>query len=279
MSCRIDPVSLTTPAMDTAVPLRTALRSVVVGNCSTQYPLEAKAEAAGAATVTLPYLLSTEVMLRAQNGTPLTALTFSDNSAWTSAAVLDGSCRITLEVRWNEVDVSSTEEAQALMGQIDTELNTAKAQRDRMRELMLYQKAYALMRSLAQHFQNELSNGTMQELRAAALESAPALESMILGCDSLSIEERLGLLRLHGSLWVLGQPEDWQRPDGTPMTLEDHLGEDAAGILAMLNAILAQQGENPPNYEQLYADAEAAVAALENKRILARAQLAPWLNP
>ncbi|NMO20263.1 hypothetical protein HPC49_22690 [Pyxidicoccus fallax] len=278
LNCRINPLTLSTPTAETAVPLRTALRSVVSGNCSTQYPLEAKAEAPGAAPVVIPYLRGTEVQLRGPGGAPVGTFTLSDNSTWTPSAVLDGSCLIKLEVRWNEVDVSSAAEAHALIAQIDSAITAAENHAARMEELMLYQKAYSFMHSLADRFRVELSNETMQELRAAALESGPALESMILNCADLSFEERLALLRLHGGLWVLGKPEDWQRPDGTVMTLEDHLGPNAAEILSRLNAIIDRQTENPPDYEQLYEDAVTEVTRLKNKKLLAQAQLAPWLQ-
>ncbi|WP_338869983.1 hypothetical protein [Myxococcus stipitatus] len=277
MNCQLTPRTFITPTTETAVPLRTSLRSVVTGNCSTQYPLEAKAEAAGAATVVIPYLRNTEVMLRGAGGAPVSTFVLSDNSTWTPSAVLDGTCNIKLEVRWNEVDVSNTAEAQAVLGAIDAELTAATNHASRMEELMLYQRAYSLMRSLADHFRVELSNETMQEMRAAALEAGPALESMILNCGDLSFEERLALLRLHGDLWVLGQPEDWQRPDGTVMTLEDHLGADATEVLARLNAIIARQTQNPPDYAQLYAAAQGEVVRLQNKKVLALAQLDPWL--
>lgn len=278
MNCQLPQVSLTTPTAETAVPLRTTLRSVVSGNCSTQYPLEARAETAGAPPVFLPYLQNNkEVRLRADGGAPVSAFTLSDASTWTPSAVLDASCRIMLDVRWNEVDVSSTGEAQALVTALNAEIAAAESHADRMEELMLYQRAYAFMSSLADRFRVELSNESMQELRAAALEAGPAMESMILDCGDLSFEERLALLRLHSSLWVLGQPEDWQRPDGTVMTLEDHLGPGAAEIMARLNAILAHQGENPPDYAQLYEAAKTEAIRLKNKKSLALAQLAPWL--
>ncbi|RKH21796.1 hypothetical protein D7X74_00240 [Corallococcus sp. CA047B] len=277
VNCHINPQQLSTPTAETAVPLKTALRSVVSGNCSTQYTLEARAEAAGASPALIPYLRGTEVLLRGPGGAPVGNLTLSDNSTWTPSAVLDGSCRISLEVRWNEVDVVSTAEAQALITALDAQIATAQDHSDRMEELMLYQRAYAFMHSLADRFRVELSNPTMQELRAAALESTPALESMVLSCGDLSIEERLALLRLHAELWVLGKPEDWQRPDGTVMTLEDHLGTGAAEILARLNAILARQTQNPPDYAQLYEDAKTEVIRLQNKKLLALTQLDPWL--
>ncbi|WP_244227404.1 hypothetical protein [Corallococcus aberystwythensis] len=278
MNCQFPQALLTTPTAETAVPLRTTLRSVVSGNCSTQYPLEARAETTGAPPVFIPYLQNNkEVRLRAAGGAPVSAFTLSDASTWTASAVLDGSCRIKLEVSWNEVDVSSTAEAQALITALDADIAAAEGHAARMEELMLYQRAYALMSSLADRFRVELSNETMQELRAAALEAGPAVESMILDCGDLSMEERLALLRLHGSLWVLGKPEDWQRPDGTVMTLEDHLGPGAAEILARLNAILARQGGNPPDYAQLYEAAKTEVLRLKNKKSLAMTQLAPWL--
>ncbi|QQR45748.1 hypothetical protein JKA73_06350 [Myxococcus xanthus] len=277
MNCQINPVTLTTPIAESAVPLRTSLRTVVSGNCSTQYRLEAKAETVGAAAAIIPYLRNTEILLRGPVGAPVGEFTLSDNSTWTGMAVLDASCLIKLEVRWNEADVSSTEEAQALIVTIDADIAAASTQADRLEELMLYQQAYAFMHSLADRFRVELSNETMQELRAAALESGPALESMILACADLTFEERLALLRMHAELWVLGKPEDWQRPDGSPMTMEDHLGADAAEILARLNAILARQTESPPDYAQLYEAAKSEVVRLKNKKLLALAQLAPWL--
>ncbi|AFE04956.1 hypothetical protein COCOR_02977 [Corallococcus coralloides DSM 2259] len=278
MNCQLPQALLTTPTAETAVPLRTTLRSVVSGNCSTQYPLEARAETAGASPVFIPYLQNNkEVRLRAAGGAPVSAFTLSDASTWTASAVLDSSCRISLEIHWNEVDVSSTGEAQALITALNADIAAAESHADRMEELMLYQRAYAFMYSLADQFRTELSNESMQELRAAALEAGPAVESMILNCADLSFEERLALLRLHGSLWVLGQPEDWQRPDGTVMTMEDHLGPGASEILARLNAILARQTGNPPDYAQLYEAAKTEIVRLKNKKSLALAQLAPWL--
>jgi hypothetical protein len=279
-ACNIPTRVLMTSIMDTAVPLRTELRTIVSGKCSTQLPLEVKVQAANAPAAVVPYLRAVEVMLRTQDRAPIPEFTLSDNSSWTRHAALDESCRISLNARWNEVDVASAAEAHDLLDQMTQELVSAKARRDRMHELMLYQAAFQLMRGLTEHFQEELSNETMQELRDAALLSAPALEQMILSCDQLPIEERLNLMRLHLSLGVLGHPEDWTQADGSVMTLEDHLGPQASAIIATLNQIIARQGSGQqPTYESEYQAAELAVQRLEGKLALAKAQLSPWTEP
>jgi hypothetical protein len=278
--CVIPTTNHASPPMDTAVPLRTVLRRVQEGNCSTPYALRVNAALDGGPEVPFPFLSEAQVVLRKPDGGVVADVTVRDGSPWTGIASFDGSCRIAVELTSNEVDVDTVQQAEALLAAIDQELAAAEIDQRNYEALLALQAAYAFTESVASSFHADLTSETMQELRAAALDAAPAMEGAMLGCgDALSEEQRDTLFRLYVSMVALGDPASWQNPDGSTKSLADFYGPAAAGVLAQLEALAANAS---PDLETQYREGLAASAAevvrLQQKRALAVVQLAPWLG-
>jgi hypothetical protein len=278
--CAIAPVVHTSPAIDSAVPLRTVIKRVQQGTCSTQYPLRVAIALDGGAESMFNYLADPPLTLRKQQGAAVTDVAIRDASSWTPYVILDQSCRLSLEVSSNELDVDTVQQAEAILAAIDQELAAARTDQRNYEALLALQAAYTFTQSVAASFHAELTSDTMQELRQAALDAAPALEIATLGCgDALSEEQTSTLFQLYVSMVALGDPASWQNPDGSTKTLAQFYGPGATEVLAQLEA-LAENAS--PDLETEYREgleaAAAEVVRLEQKRALAAEQLAPWLG-
>lgn len=278
--CVIAPSLHDAAPIDTAVPLRTVVRRQMSGACSTQFALALGIALDGGPASNFAFLSQSEQILRRTDGGPVAQFAVNDASPWTSTAVFDSSCRITLTIHPNEVDVDTVQQAEALLAQIDLELAGAERDVRNYEALVALQAAYTFTRAVANSFHQELSNETMQALRQAAIAAAPAMEIAALGCgDALSEAQRNALFELYVSMVALGDPSSWQNPDGTPKTLEDFYGPGAAEVLAQLEALANQA--NPDLEAEFRAGLEAAAAErvrVQQKRALALLQLAPWLG-
>jgi hypothetical protein len=276
--CAIAPGTLAATPLDTAIPVRTVVTRVKSGNCATPYPVQVTLTPNAGAPVVLTYLSQDRAEIRAPEGANIANLTIADSSPWTGTLILDPSCSVHLKVSFNELDIDSKEEAEAALYRIQTRLDAAVQLRDRYRELMLFARAYGFMHQVAQSFHTELTNDLMQELRAAALASAPSLEVLITSCGEMADDDRENLLRLYFAMGVLGDPASWQNPDGTTKTLAEFLGSEAAQVIATVEGALAAAGTTPgADYEALYQQAALEVERVEAQLALAHAQLAAWL--
>jgi len=278
--CVIPPVVHVPPPIDSAVPLRTVVRRVRTGNCSTQFPLRVALSLDGGAETMFGYLADPLLILRAPSGARVAEVAIRDASPWTAHAVLDGTCRISLEVTSNEVDVDTVQQAEAILAAIDQALTAARTEQRNYEALLALQSAYEFTHAVATSFHAELTSDTMQELRQAALDSAPALETAVLGCgDALSEPQRNTLFQLYVTMVALGDPTAWQNPDGSTKTLEQFYGAGAGAVLARLQELA--ENANPDLETQYRAGLQAATAEvvrLEQQRALAVEQLAPWLG-
>jgi hypothetical protein len=88
LQCVIPPIHHDAPIMDTAVPLRTVIRRLSSGNCSTQFPLSVSASLDGAEGITLSYLSQSQLILRRVDGGVASHVTITDSSPWTPTAVV-----------------------------------------------------------------------------------------------------------------------------------------------------------------------------------------------
>lgn len=277
--CTIAARTLGATAFDTAVPLRTVVKRNISGNCSTQYPLEVTLTPAGEPAVKYTYISTPEVILRGLDRKPLTSIQLTDSSPWTKYAAVADTCRISLQIDWNQVDVDSTEQANAIIQNLQNELNAKKAARDNLGYLVDYSSAFVFMGELSNLFYTTLTTQALQELRARALEAGPIIFKTAMGCadGTLTQEERDLLAQFYFVLPELGNPDDYTDPvTGEIKKLRDYLGEEARPILDKLAArstpeALAQHKLDYQVAAQQAADAEAKLA-------LARAQLAPWLQ-
>jgi hypothetical protein len=281
--CVIPSTLLLPLPIDHAVPTRVTVRTVVNGNCSTQYPLEVTLAAPEyQEAVRFGFLQARELRLRASEGQPVTEVSLADASPWTAIASFDPSCAIHLEVVLNEPDVDTRRQAEAAMAEIDLELQAATQRMDTLRHLLLFHGAYEFLNALAGSLHTELSNDMMQQLRELHAGAREAFDELY---ASEACVQALGssvdhILDVADALFILGDASDWQNPDGTTMTLAEMYSEFRGdGIVAQIQELAAQA--NPSLIEQYnaqYTDAAIAVELLRNKQILAAVQLAPWLE-
>jgi hypothetical protein len=278
--CVIAPSVYDVPPIDTAVPLRTTIRRQMSGACSTPYALAVAIAVDNKPPTNFPFLSQSELVLRQPDGAPVEKVRVSDASTWTTIAVFADTCRVSLTITPNEVDVDTTQQAQAILAAIELELADAEREVRNYEALLALQAAYEFTQTVAASFHQELTNETMQELRAAALDAGPAMETAAFGCgDALDQQQRDTLFRLYLSLVALGDPSTWQNPDGTTKTLAQFYGPDATAVLAKIQTLASQA--NPSLEAQFQAGLQAATTEhirLQQKRTLALEQLAPWLG-
>jgi hypothetical protein len=278
--CRINPAAHSVPSIDTAVPLRTSIRSQRTGNCSSPYALAVDISVEEGRTERLQYLSSSEIFLRTQSGGATSQIQIQDASPWTQTATFDSSCRISLEIQANEPDIDTREDALGVLAQIEAQLAAARTEHQNYEQLLALQAAYNFTRAIANSFHVELSNETMQALRQAALEAAPAIESAITSCgDALSDGQRETLFSMYVSMVALGDPSSWEHDDGSTRTLDEFYGPAGAEVVARLQE-LAENAD--PSLEAVYRQglelASAEVVRLTAKLALAQLQLAEWLE-
>lgn len=279
--CQVATTTFTLTPFETAVPLRTSVTSMRQGTCSTQYPLQVSLKADQEPAVNFSYIAGGQIKVKRGDHGIINQLGVSDSSPWTKFAAFDPSCRISLSVTPNEPDVDTKADAQAVIDALTKDVAAKQSARDRARELDLYSKAFAFMRSLADNFLGQLTNEQLQDLRAAALDAQPSLELLITSCNSLSQDDRSNLLRLDLGLATLGHPEDWKNPDGSNKTLKDFLGPADQQVIATIDSLAQSStadGGAPPDYDTLYKQAEADYQAALHKLDLAKQQLATFLN-
>ncbi|WP_224250072.1 hypothetical protein [Hyalangium gracile] len=275
--CSIAPKTLQALPFDTAVPMRTVIRRSMTGNCSTQYPLEVTLTPAGESGVKYPYISMPEVIIRGLDRQLLTSVQLADSSPWTRHVVLSDTCRISLQVQWNQVDVDTAEQAMAILQKLETDLATKKVQRDSLGYLVEFSSGFVFMRELANSFFTQLTTESIQALRAQAVAAGPIIFKTSMGCDdgTLTQVEKDLLAEFYFLLPTLGEAGDWTNPDGSPKTLLDFLGPEAKPIIDKLAA--RSTPEALAQYEADYQAAVQQVAHAEAKLAQARTQLAEWL--
>jgi len=280
------PTHWTPTAFPTAVPLRTTVVTQVSGNCSTQFPLEVTFRAPGMPDTPMQFLSNRNLKLRRTGSIPFDDVSFVDLSPWTAVASFDQSCRVSLQIAFNDLDVDSNNDAVAIISRLEHELTDKTRLRDRALQLVAFANAFSFVQELLGAFHEELTNDQMRDLRQLSLDNADVLAALIGDCDVVqpdgthfpTDEQRQGLTDLFLSLGTLGDPALWNHPDGSPITIAEFLGPDQAQILATLNAIVhATEGTNPAVYAQEAQEAALAVADVEARIALAHAQLAAWL--
>jgi hypothetical protein len=281
------PTTIWTPfPIQTAVPLRTKVVANVSGTCSTQFPLEVTFLAANMPDTPMAFLSNRTVNLRRASGAAFADLRFIDLSPWTAIASFDQSCRVSLQIAFNEVDVDSENDAVAILARLDDELAEKTRIRDRAVQLLKFANAFDFVEELLSAFHQQLTNEQMRDLRRLSIDHANVMADLIAGCDVVgpdgqhfpTTEQRQGLSDLFFALGTLGDPDLWNHPDGSPVSIAEFLGPEQAQILNTLNTIIdATDGTNPAVYAAEAETAATAVADVAARIVLARAQLAAWL--
>jgi hypothetical protein len=277
VNCAIGTQPFSFTPFETAVPMRTTVTSQKSGNCSTPYSLQVSLTADSEPAVTFPFIANSQVLVKRADRGEVSSLTVADSSPWTKFATFDQSCAISLQVNANTPDVDTKADAQAIINQLTTDVTNKQQARDNARALDLYAKAFTFLRNVAENFLGQLTNQQMQDLRAAANDAQPALESLITDCNNLTPDQRAVLLRLDLGLAVLGSPQDWQNSDGGVKSLGDFLSPADQQALQQIVALDSPDG-GAPNYDAQYQAAETAYETAVHKLQLGQQQLAAWLN-
>ncbi len=276
--CTIAARTLVTTPSATAVPVRTVVKRQASGNCSTQYPLEVTLTPEAGPAVKYTYISAPEAVIRGTDRQFLSSIHLTDSSPWTRYAAVSDTCRISMQIEWNQADVDSADQARAIIQGLQNDLNSKKAIRDNLGHLVDYSSAFVFMGELSNLFYTALTTQTMQALRAQAIAAGPTIfKAATVGCSGvLSEEEQATLAEFYWALPELGDPNDYIDPvTGEVKKLRDYLGDEAKPILDKLAArttpaALAQ-------YKLDYQAAAQQAVNAETKLTLAKAQLASWL--
>jgi hypothetical protein len=284
-SCKIPAQTLTFKPIESAVPLRTTVSAHMEGNCASPLPLQVALTADNQSAVQFAYLAGGSAVVRRDDGGSIASLALVDSSARTRSASFDTSCRIVLSISANEIDCDSKAEAQAILQKLQSELADKQKTTETLRGLVLYARAFGFLKEVANNFLDDLTNESLQELRAATTAAQPALERVINDSGSLSFDQKLNLFKLNKALSTLDHPEDWKSSDGSCKRLSDVLGADAKKVIATIN--LLASSPVPDNiftdggtvdYDGLLADAVTDAGNVQEKIELAKQQLASFLE-
>jgi hypothetical protein len=280
-TCAVPERTFTSPGAESAVPMRTKVTVTKSGTCTTTLTLKLSLEPQGEPAVLLPFQSTREIVLRRRDRAPITSLLIKDATPnWTKALNVPSSCRYSLQVVGNEPDVSSQAEAQAIIADLEQQLATKRTESSYYRNLVQYHRAFLFLQGVATNFHEELTNETVQELRAGAENALNTLSVLASSCgDSMTPEDSQNIMLLFFSLPQLGSADDWRNPDGSTKTLADCFGARDQEIYALVDRLAREHdGENGSQYEEALVEAETEVVELEYKLTLARSQLAGWLG-
>lgn len=289
--CAIQPQQLEGNPFKSVVPMRTVIQRNMSGNCSTQFPLEVSLTPVGEPTTRYVYISNPEVVIRGLDRKLLTLIDLKDSSPWTSTAAFADTCRISLNILWNQVDVDSTAQASAILQGLQDVLDAKVAHRDALAHLVEYSSAFNFMRALSLNLLTELNNDMMLFLREQAKATGDIIFKATLPCEcnpatqdcsgALTDSEKIALANLYFSLGVLGDNSNYLRPDGTRMTLEEYLGSQPGGsaIRGLIEKLaLRTTSEVLEQYKAQLAAASEAVKVAQDDLNLGKQQLAPWLT-
>lgn len=283
--CTIAPRTLQGTPFETAVPMRTVVKRNMSGNCSTQYPLEVTFTPPGEPAVRYTYISQAETVIRGLNRPLLTSMEMTDTSPWTRYAAVNETCRISLDILWNQVDVDTAEQAQAILAPLETALATEQANLANLEALLDYSTLFDFTAAVFANFEQQLTNSTMQFLRAQANAASSVVMEFTSNCNPrdaqgnliVTPQERVLLANYLYSLGTLGSNDDWKNPDGTPKTLADFFGEeDGARELFLKLSTRSDEGATE-EYQTAVNQARGRVLAAQHKVNVAKAQLAQWL--
>jgi hypothetical protein len=285
-NCVIKTEKITGAVSETAVPLRTTIKRTVKGNCSIKaWDLGVRFTSSGVPTPpTYRYMdLSTtsnnQIQLRRKGGAAISSITMTDVGINTAVALFPSDCRVSLTVVANEVDVDSSEDAEAIMAELNADLQKKINLRESYEHLVKFGGAFEFLREVADSFRVELTNETIQELRKKAESTVGSIALLSSACDDMmNDEDRENMMLLMLGLPQLGSPADWSHPDGSPKTLEEFMGAESGAIYATVDKLVkAHALSNGQTYDELYKQAAEDAARAEAKVALAAAQLKAWL--
>ncbi len=277
--CVIPDKTLTGTPFDSAVPVRTVFKRSLTGTCVANKNPRLSLQVTGELPVSWSFMATPQVILRRGERTPITAVSLHDELPAETFGIRMTGCRVTLDAVFNEPDVNSKAEAEALLASLEEDRDRKVALRDRLSQLHQLSSAVVFLKRVGEYFMTDLTSAQMNELRTAALSADDALVNLLLNCASgVSQDDRANLTQLHAQLWVLGEPSKWVNTDGTPKSLADFFGPDAQSILTSIQKATQNTSDAGSNLQ-----AELQAASLDAERAIARVgqarqQLAAWLT-
>jgi len=196
--CRIPEMTIEAPVpASTLVPFRSMARVVVTGNCSTTYRLVISLKPDAEMAVESPILRNQDIRLASRNRRALTKVLITDVSPWTSLAGFDSSCRSQLELRLNEPDWNTSEEAKEFLESLRMKLERVRDEHATISSLLSASSTMLALKTVAEQLDRRLS-----EQDAARIFQDPSSVAALLDrlresrTTGLSREELLALDRL-----------------------------------------------------------------------------------
>lgn len=287
--CKITAQTFSTESVETAVPLRTVVTVKRTGNCSNiSHPLTVSLKPDVGPAVTLSYISVnvTKALVYHPEKLPLNSLTISDSSQWTGQTLFYGSCRISLDIAFNQLDFDTKQEARTYLADLNKQLADRKKERDMYKDLVDYAEAFGFLNEIAKNLYTELSNDMMQKLRTTAVDAQPILQTLLEDHkDEYDDATRTLLGDFLTDLCALGDPELWLKPDGKVKTLAEFMTdlaqdqEKAKLAWAAVDRLSANYSEQKlAEYKQAFEAKALEVTQLEAKVALADHQLSGFLS-
>lgn len=284
--CKIPQQDIHATLTDSAIPLRSRVKHSVAGNCSIQYSLEVAFEGTNLQPTSYRYLRDESTALIANDRGILSSFTIRDISPWTSSAIFDESCAVSIELILNEPDFGTKEEGAAFLASMQQTVEKARKELGMLKDLLAYASAFEFLKAIADSLYTELTTDRMQELRTSAVSAQPVLQALVEENEKKYDDETIFMLySFFGALPQLGQAPDWKNPDGEVKTLWEFVAEKATNpdrAKTAIDVILQLAGSHNPQklaeYQRAFEAKALEVSQLEAKLTRAQSQLSSWLS-
>lgn len=265
----------------TSVPLKTRVRTLSSGDCTTPYPLQVSFTSSRFpdSVFAVPAIgRGIETVIRLPDRGKVGSLALRDLSSWTSVAIFHESCRTWLEVSTDIPDISGPDEARGIAARLSISLAETISARDAFSELISYRAAFRLLYSIADLLQQRLNLHSLR-VRAGWGETRDwisLLKSMAASqTNSLSDSERSALYKISELLEELAvSGTDHPAPE-TDIPLAELLSQREREDLLSLASRRDQIERDSRMQEELTQRALEICVDIIQARLL----LEPWLSP
>lgn len=176
--CVIPDSTLTATPFDSAVPVRTVLRRNLIGTCVANKNPRLSLQVTGELPTSWSFMGTPQVIVRKGDRSPITALSLHDELPAETYGIRMTGCRVLLDAVFNEPDVNSKAEAEALIVSLEQDRDRKIATRDRLSQLYRLSSAVVFLKKTGEYFMTELSSEQMTELRTAAVNADASLVNL-----------------------------------------------------------------------------------------------------
>jgi hypothetical protein len=197
-NCRFPETAIDAPAQPGSLtPFRTVGKILVTGNCSTDFPVSISLKPDGERPVEASALRGAEVRITARGQRAITQLTVADASPWTSVAGFDGSCRSQLELRLNEPDWDTREQAHEFLESLQLRIDRIRDEHATLSALLSAYSTMLALKTIAEQLDRRLGEQDLARIFqdpaafAALLDQLRATTSLKLSRDELRAIDRL----------------------------------------------------------------------------------------